>query len=1006
MSEAIRAARAPSSRATPLGVYYAIFTLSGFTGLIYESIWSHYLKLLLGHAAYAQTVVLTVFMGGLAVGSWWAGQASSRWSRLLLGYALVEAAIGVCALGFHPLFVATTDAFQAFVASSSLGPLGIDLGKWSLAAVLIAPQSCLLGMTFPLLSAGLLRGHRDFPGRALATLYCCNSLGATLGVLASGLWLVAALGLPGTMALAGAMNLLLAGVVWVLNRATPSAAPAAAVAGGRSASRLRSLLLATAAFTGLSSFIYELCWIRMLSMVLGAATHSFELMLSAFILGLALGGLWIRRRIDAIDNLLGWLAGLQLVMGACALASLALYAQAFPLMAWLFGALSRNAAGYGLFLAGSHGLAMFIMLPATVCAGTTLPLITHALLRGGQGERSIGLVYAANTLGAIVGVLLTVHLLLPLSGLRNAMVVGAAIDLAVGVALLAAGGARRPQLTTRAAVLGAALLALSVAFVHLDPRQMASGVYRYGRSSLSDDIEVVFHGDGKTATIDLLRFPSGKTSILTNGKPDAAINPIAAPSPSPDETTMVIAGALPLALRPHARTAANIGMGSGLTSSTLLAAPTLERVDTIEIEAKMVEAARGFLPRVERTYRDPRSHIVIDDAKTYFSSRHARYDIIVSEPSNPWVSGVANLFSLEFYALIKRYLSDDGVLVQWLQLYEFDVDLLASVINALSAQFPRYVIYQTDDANILVVASQGAALDDLSPAIFAAPALQAELARVGIHTVDDLRMHRLGARAALEPLFASFNAPANSDYQPYVEQRAPMVRFMNRTALSIVALATAPLPLLEMLDVGHGLPPQELSVQSDITQVERWQQTRLAFRLLLGDETTPPREGAVRDALALLSVARSECASAFAASSWEAAAFRLAIELTPALRPELSAKLWARLGDSPCAQHASALTRRWLALYAAVGQRDGAGMATGATAMLGEPEATADGERFGYLVATAMLGALANGDAPRALAVWSRYGAKRWTAQSVNFHLRLLLATALYRAQQTPLTAR
>ena len=137
MSEAIRAARAPSSRATPLGVYYAIFTLSGFTGLIYESIWSHYLKLLLGHAAYAQTVVLTVFMGGLAVGSWWAGQASSRWSRLLLGYALVEAAIGVCALGFHPLFVATTDAFQAFVASSSLGPLGIDLGKWSLAAVLI-----------------------------------------------------------------------------------------------------------------------------------------------------------------------------------------------------------------------------------------------------------------------------------------------------------------------------------------------------------------------------------------------------------------------------------------------------------------------------------------------------------------------------------------------------------------------------------------------------------------------------------------------------------------------------------------------------------------------------------------------------------------------------------------------------------------------------------------------------------------------------------------------------
>ena len=436
-------------------------------------------------------------------------------------------------------------------------------------------------------------------------------------------------------------------------------------------------------------------------------------------------------------------------MGACALVSPLLYAHAFEAMAWLLGALNLSSAAYGLFLTGSHGLALFIMLPATFCAGTTLPRITHALLRSQHGERAIGRVYAANTFGAIAGVLLTVHVLMPWFGLRNTMLIGASIDLSIGVALLAAGGAPTRTTTRRAALACVALLAVCIGFVHLDPRRMASGVYRYGKSMLAADAEVVFHGDGKTASIDLVALASGKLGILTKGKSDAAINPLSASAPSADEGTMVILGALPVALHPAARTAANIGMGSGLTSSTLLASERLTRVDTIEIEAKMVEAARGFMPRVARTYRDPRSNIVMDDAKTYFSSRRERYDIIVSEPSNPWVSGVASLFSVEFYALITRHLNDDGILVQWLQFYEFDSTLLASVMNALVTHFPHYVIYQTDDLNIVVVASRRAALDTLSPTIFAAPALKQELARVGIRTLGDLRMHRIGSQAAL-----------------------------------------------------------------------------------------------------------------------------------------------------------------------------------------------------------------------------------------------------------------
>ena len=1001
MTEAIRAAGLPARRLTPLGVYYAIFTVSGCAGLIYESIWTHYLKLLLGHAAYAQTVVLSIFMGGLALGSWWAGSRSLRWSRLLLAYALVEAVVGLFALGFHPVFVAASAAFQNFAGSSTLGPVGIEAVKWSLAALLIAPQSCLLGMTFPLLSAGLLRTYPNSPGKSLATLYCCNSLGATVGVLASGLWLIAAFGLPGTIALAGVLNLLLAASVWVLNRDRVMVAPVAMPSAVRDGSAaLPRLLLAVAAFTGLSSFMYELSWIRMLSMVLGAATHSFELMLSAFILGLALGGLWIRRQIDKIGNVLGWLAALQLAMAACALASLALYAHAFEAMAWLLGALSRSSAAYGLFLTGSHALALFIMLPATLCAGTTLPLITHAMLRAGQGERAIGTVYAANTLGAIVGVLLTVHVVLPTFGLRNTMVVGAAIDLVLGVTLLAAGGARTTQLTRRAALASVVLLVACVSLVHLDPRRMAAGVYRYGRSQLPHDNEVVFHGDGKTASIDMVASPGGKLAILTNGKPDAAINPLTAAAPSTDESTMVMLGALPLALHPGARTVANIGMGSGLTTSTLLASATLERVDTIEIEAKMVEAARGFLPRVERTYHDPRSHIVIDDAKTYFSARREKYDIIVSEPSNPWVSGVASLFSIEFYDLIARYLNDDGVLVQWLQLYEFDDHLLASVINAITARFPNYVVYQTDDSDLVVVASRSATLDALAPTIFDAPAMKNELARVGIHHIDDLRAHRIGSRATLEPLFASFNAPTNSDYRPYVDQHAPKARFMGNTAQAVVRLAAGPLPLLEMLDPARGVPAAALSAQPEVTQVSRWRAAQDAYALLLGTQTAPPADFALHDEVVLLNATQGQCEGELITRSWAAAVFRVALELLPQLRAEQSAQLWLRLGHSACARQASALTQRWLALYAAVGQRNAAAMLSDAQALLDDKASAADPERFGYLLACAMLGALAHGEPQAALDVWSRYGAKRWNPNTVNVHLRLLLSSALFRVGQ------
>src|SRR5499427_2011079 len=295
-----------------------IFVVSGFTGLIYESIWSHYLKLFLGHAAYAQTLLLAIFMGGMALGAWLVARYCARLRQLLWGYLLIEALIGVLGILFHRVFVAATDFSFATVIPALPAGLAINIYKWSLAAVLVLPQSVLLGMTFPLVSGGIIRRWPERPGETLSILYFTNSLGGALGVLVSGFMLVGMVGLPGTTLTAGLLNVALALAVWlVVRRATvpplpKSPAPSADV------DPIARWFLIAAFLTGAATFMYELGWIRMLSLVLGSSTHSFELMLSAFIFGLAFGGLYVRKRIERIGDPESYLGIIMLAMGLLA----------------------------------------------------------------------------------------------------------------------------------------------------------------------------------------------------------------------------------------------------------------------------------------------------------------------------------------------------------------------------------------------------------------------------------------------------------------------------------------------------------------------------------------------------------------------------------------------------------------------------------------------------------------------------------------------------------------
>jgi spermidine synthase len=953
--------------------------LPGFAGLIYESVWSHYLKLFLGHAAYAQSLVLIIFMGGLALGSWIASRYATRWQRPILIYAVVEGIIGLLALGFHSAFVGVTDAFYDTIFPAVDSPLMASVLKWSAAALLMMPQSILLGMTFPLLTGGVIRRYPEQPGNSLATLYFTNSLGAAAGVLAAGFVLIGWGGLPGTIELAGYINLGLAVlVVTLLQLDREPGTVAAAAAPDAKARRSGQLFLLAALVTGAASFIYEVGWIRMLSLVLGGSTHAFELMLSAFITGLAFGGLFVRRYIDRVADPLRFAAWVQIGMAVLAALSLPIYGQSFDWVAALLGAVSRSDQGFVAFTVASHAVALAVMLPATFLAGMTLPLFTHVMMREGHGEMAIGRIYAANTFGAILGVLFAMHIGLPLLGVKNTIGVGALLDLALGLSLLwlvSAPARRLPQLTAVAA-LGAILVLGSVLTTSLKPDMLASGVYRYGRAAIDPTSTVPFYKDGKTASIAVVTHPAGFTSIRTNGKPDASIETNPQQPASADEITMVMAGALPLAYKADVRHVANIGFGSGLTTHTLLALPDVE-VDTVEIEPAMIAGARLFLPRVARAYEDPRSRIHLEDAKAFFPLRGQRYDLIVAEPSNPWVSGVASLFSEDFYRLSSRYLADDGLFVQWLQFYEFNDDLYLSILKAVAANFGDFVIYSNQDDDGLIVARHRGQLDPPDFEGLLSGPLRQDLARVGMRVPADFHLRRVADRAMLERLLALPGIPANSDYYPWVDLGAGKARFREQRARLFTEWSLAPLPIVEMLSKGEPGLDGRFNWDTGLTRARRVLEARVILDKLLdrgsGGAATSLDSG-LQLAMQYSRSATTGCDMAPDPAAWLAAIHPLMERTLPFLTTADGEALLQAVLPANCNADLPANVRAWLALYGAAAQRDPAGMYEGATALLADSRYrdALDGRRQSWLFGAMLLGAVASGDPARADNAWAQ----------------------------------
>jgi spermidine synthase len=399
------------------------------------------------------------------------------------------------------------------------------------------------------------------------------------------------------------------------------------------------------------------------------------------------------------------------------------------------------------------------------------------------------------------------------------------------------------------------------------------------------------------------------------------------------------------------------------------------RVDTIEIEPAIIAGALSFAPRVLRPYRDARSFLNIEDAKSYFARHGRRYDVILSEPSNPWVNGVATLFTTEFYRDTKRYLAPGGLFVQWIQHYEFNDRLLASVLAAMAENFADFEVYECSLGDLLIVAVAEGKVPLIGEMPKNEPIFLEQLKRVGITGREHLAVRRIGAKRELMQYLAPLAAPVNSDFYPFVQLEATRARFANRSATATLQLSLSPLPLNEMLarrepEYLREPPPTRGAKQLAL------QGQALDFQRILLDPAADPLDIEAPELRALLlTLKRPSALCNPAPSRYLLDQLHAAAELTLArLAPERRHPVWVEPRWTGCApERISPQVRERLDVYRAIAVRDGARMLGLAGGMLDSQKI--EGYAWArFLLTTAMLGAHASGNSAEATRLWNKHG--------------------------------
>jgi spermidine synthase len=786
----------------------ACFFVSGFTGLIYEILWTRMIEKIIGSSPFAVSIVLTVFMGGLGLGSYLAGRTIDRVKeplKLVRIYGALELCIGVYGVvlplllaAFKPIYaVLYNRLFGHFLVYNALTFVGC-------AVLLIIPVTCM-GATLPILSRFFVTSLSTV-GTRVGRLYGLNTIGAAAGSLLCGFWLIELLGVWGTLAVAITLNGTIAAACFLLSarhRGPVEAPEESAAAGGAvstdagsQASELGWYALLIFAVSGFCAMAYEVIWIKLLGLIVGPTTYSFTIVLVTFITALALGAMFFGWLGDRVRRAMTLLVATQVAAALFALLFSQLAGNSQIFFAKLIYEFKDRLASLYLVKAG---VLFLIMFPATFCLGATFPLVskiyTTALSRTG---RSIGFAYAVNSVGAVLGSFCAGFLLIPLAGKENGLklVIGLQLLTALFVAARTFGKARVPILRWSPVALAIIVgLGLTSRYPHWDRKMLARGKYYRADAAVlrsvgwlsalspgsvhfpgDEEEELVYYGDGIGGFTAVLKQDAlGDTyySLLNSGKPDASF--------PWDMATQTLFAHFPMLFHPDPKNVLIVGLASGITAGEVLHYP-VEHLDVVDINDKVPAASEFFRQWNNDVLSDPRTRLIIQDARAHLAMTNRTYDVISSEPSNPWMAGIASLFTRDFFELVKDHLNDGGIFVQFAHGYSMDWNVFAMIGRTFSEVFPNSILVNTNPSgkggDYLLIGTKGEGKMDENVA--ARRLKYAQLSK-NITLLDHRLFYNLILSEDLKRLFGE--GPVHTENRPYLEFAAPRLLYIDDPAI-------------------------------------------------------------------------------------------------------------------------------------------------------------------------------------------------------------------------------
>ncbi len=787
------------------------FFFSGLSGLIYEILWTRMTVSVVGGAPFAVATILTVFMGGLGLGAYLASRTIDRIQqplKLVRLYGILELLIGAYGLVFPLLLIIFKPIYGVIYNQLFEHFMLYNLLTFVATSILLIVPVTLMGATLPILCRFYVTrlGHL---GTHAGRLYGLNTIGAAAGSLVCGFWLISLFGIWGTLAVAVAINTII-GVLTVAvsyrvklpefdyeatkddtgsDLEKPRQEYPGAVVGA----------LIIFAVSGYCAMAYEVIWTKLLGIIVGPTTYSFTIVLVTFIVGLALGSMLFGWLADRTRNTIRLLIGTQIAAALFALITSEILGSSQLFFAKLIYVFQDHFTMRTLL----KGVSLFVfMIPPTLCLGATFPLVgkiyTQSISKVG---RSIGRAYAVNTIGAVLGSFMAGFILIPLIGKQNglSLVIGFQLvtTLLVVIMLMVKNRERivrwSPYLVVAAIgtvlcfqypVFNRHLLSLGKAYRVNDISVVLRGGGWLNSLLNGDEIlsriergQLLFFGDGIGGFTTVLKseYQMGDTHLImaNSGKADA--------STVSDMCTQTLSAHLPMIFHPDASRVLVVGLGSGVTGGEVLHYPA-DEVDIIEINEQVVAASDYFGPWNNNVVNDPRTNMIIQDGRAHLELTKETYDVIISEPSNPWMAGLAALFTKEYFTLAKDALDDGGIFVQFIHSYRMDWSSFALVGRTFADVFPNSIMVSTAPSRLgpdyLLVGFKGSGRHRLEVA-------QKNLGhaqRSGNIALSDARLiYMMIVAENLRELFGE--GPINSDASPLLEFAAPKLIYSHSEAI-------------------------------------------------------------------------------------------------------------------------------------------------------------------------------------------------------------------------------